>query len=678
MSDQDLKAPLSVEALLRDLGTSLHLKVEARKKLPPIKDKDKERERAKDRDKQNDRETLTYDRELESRLLEEFILSHSATYDFQTLHHLYNRVFVGLLQNRLMNKSWIPIASLDDVLRILQAIRLLVREGTFLKSLFDAQGVNVLYEFLESYAKEHFDDEHQIFYNEAIVEIVSIVKRLGADDAMREGVCQLGIHKTLVSLLYSTDAMILQCSLVSLINICLDEKYSVEVGRLDCIEILLRIIQECDESLVVLASDLLDLMTKSEENKVRLKVADGIRIILNILGQKGDARVVESLMNTISNTAVDQDMCKQVRLLGGIPLLLSFLSSSGTNMSSSTCHLSYPATVVISVCTALTQLCLNDDNANSVRMSNGVYLIGQLLLYEHWNAGEDQCNRDAVQLQAFRALRYIFSVERNRKIFKRIFPAEVFELFIDVGHYKKDLKDYNKLVATFNSLSSKSLQQVQSALDDINLFKGPIQRYVRDYAVQEMIARGGFGSVWQVKKDSSEQLFAMKELSLAESGLTKEDVATDNSVVGKEVNILNKLDHPNIVKYYQSFFENDHLYIIMELVDGASLLDHLNSLKEKGLRMEEGKMWKIFTQICMALKYIHKDKKIVHRDITPSNIMINSQQQVKLADFGLARQRRTDASMMKSVVGTILYSWFVIYGHQHTYKHPLHSRLHNI
>ena len=93
----------------------------------------------------------------------------------------------------------------------------------------------------------------------------------------------------------------------------------------------------------------------------------------------------------------------------------------------------------------------------------------------------------------------------------------------------------------------------------------------------------------------------------------------------------------------------------MELVDGASLLDLLNSLSEKQQKMPEARMWSIFSQMCLALRYIHKERQVVHRDLTPSNVMISTEGVVKLADFGLARQRMGTNSVFNSVVGSVLY-----------------------
>lgn len=93
----------------------------------------------------------------------------------------------------------------------------------------------------------------------------------------------------------------------------------------------------------------------------------------------------------------------------------------------------------------------------------------------------------------------------------------------------------------------------------------------------------------------------------------------------------------------------------MELIEGAPLGEHFNSLKEKQQKFTEERIWNIFIQICLALRYLHKEKRIVHRDLTPNNIMLGEQDKVTLTDFGLAKQKQEN-SKMTSVVGTILYS----------------------
>lgn len=57
----------------------------------------------------------------------------------------------------------------------------------------------------------------------------------------------------------------------------------------------------------------------------------------------------------------------------------------------------------------------------------------------------------------------------------------------------------------------------------------------------------------------------------------------------------------------------DNLYIVMELVEGATLLDHLNTLAEKKETMPEPRLWSFFTQLCLALRYIHRERQARRR-----------------------------------------------------------------
>ena len=125
----------------------------------------------------------------------------------------------------------------------------------------------------------------------------------------------------------------------------------------------------------------------------------------------------------------------------------------------------------------------------------------------------------------------------------------------------------------------------------------------------------------------------------------------------KEISILRGVDHPNIIKFYTSFVETDGVYIIMELHEGLSLHDYIQSMIEKKQKVKEEVAWNIFFQLCSALRYLHYDMKILHRDFAPSNILVDENFTVKLIDFGLATRWGTQsASGHKTFVGTILYS----------------------
>jgi len=188
--------------------------------------------------------------------------------------------------------------------------------------------------------------------------------------------------------------------------------------------------------------------------------------------------------------------------------------------------------------------------------------------------------------------------------------------------------------------------------------------------VIDLIGKGAYGSVYLVQKGDIQ--YAMKELPIAHFDISPDQLqkmqkeldvlaqSTDELLVEeicKEVSILKDLDHPNITRYYTSFPNGQNIYIVMELLDGVSLADFILSQSEKKHRVKEEVIWNILTQLCGALKYLHDIKRIVHRDLAPSNILIDSDFNIKLADFGLAKRFGTQSmSVMKSFVGTILYS----------------------
>ncbi|XP_047137318.1 serine/threonine-protein kinase Nek10 isoform X2 [Hydra vulgaris] len=272
-------------------------------------------------------------------------------------------------------------------------------------------------------------------------------------------------------------------------------------------------------------------------------------------------------------------------------------------------------------------------------------------------SGRGSIGNEQLQKNAFRTLRFLFSMERNRQLFKRLFPAELFEKFIDVGHYQRDLNSYNGLVTYVNQLTLMEYQEIRERIQTINLNKAP-SFYVQSYAVYEHLGTGAFGSVYKVKRKGGQSYLAMKEISVRhpEFGKGRERSENIDSLINECSFVKKQLNHPNIVKYHKAFLEGDKLYIIMDLIDGAPIGEHFNSLKEKGQRFSEERLWNIFVQMVLALRYIHKEKFIVHRDLTPNNIMLGEDDQVTITDFGLARQKNPEASKLTSMVGTIVYS----------------------
>ena len=68
----------------------------------------------------------------------------------------------------------------------------------------------------------------------------------------------------------------------------------------------------------------------------------------------------------------------------------------------------------------------------------------------------------------------------------------------------------------------------------------------------------------------------------------------------------------------------------MELIDGLPLSYFMNKFKDEFVRFDESRIWNIVIQIVLALKYLHKDKNIIHRDLSSNNIMLGDKDVVKI------------------------------------------------
>lgn len=103
--------------------------------------------------------------------------------------------------------------------------------------------------------------------------------------------------------------------------------------------------------------------------------------------------------------------------------------------------------------------------------------------------------------------------------------------------------------------------------------------------------------------------------------------------VQREIQLHSKLDHENVVRFYESVESSKTINLVMEHIQGKSLYAYLK--QQKWRRVSESEAKNIFRQIVAGLNYIHS-KNICHRDLKPDNILLEKDQQVKLIDFGFS------------------------------------------
>ena len=158
---------------------------------------------------------------------------------------------------------------------------------------------------------------------------------------------------------------------------------------------------------------------------------------------------------------------------------------------------------------------------------------------------------------------------------------------------------------------------------------------LEDFEILQPLGEGNFASVLKVSSLINQRIYAMKILSLEnDEKLTPEQ---KKIYYTNEVELLKKLDHPNIVKYYKSFSEDNKLYIIMEYFDNGDLSDYIKALKFDKERRDKnkGEIWNIFYQCILGLNYLHS-AGVIHRDIKPKNIFMTKNKIIKIGDFGVS------------------------------------------
>ena len=168
------------------------------------------------------------------------------------------------------------------------------------------------------------------------------------------------------------------------------------------------------------------------------------------------------------------------------------------------------------------------------------------------------------------------------------------------------------------------------------------------YEIIKEIGSGGFSRCLLVKNKITKSSYACKELQ-------KKSVS-DYEGLMREVNLMIKLDHPNIIKLYEYYENEKSIYLIMELCTGGELFDRIVENTENGIQYTEKQAATLFRQMMDAINYCHKNG-IVHRDLKPENLLFLNKKEnspIKVIDFGMSK-RFDNIKFMNEKVGTAYY-----------------------
>jgi calcium-dependent protein kinase len=187
---------------------------------------------------------------------------------------------------------------------------------------------------------------------------------------------------------------------------------------------------------------------------------------------------------------------------------------------------------------------------------------------------------------------------------------------------------------------------MEISINDLNTYQLPSNCFSSHYKILSFLGEGSYGKVFKAREISTGRVLAVKKIQINNS-LTKYKKTI------KEINLLKNLDHPNIVKFYDFFEEEENIYLMMEFLEGCTLKQYI----QKTEIISENNARIIIKQLLTALSYLHYACDICHRDIKPENIMFKEKNDInslKLLDFGLSLENFESKNYLENC-GTLVY-----------------------
>ena len=187
---------------------------------------------------------------------------------------------------------------------------------------------------------------------------------------------------------------------------------------------------------------------------------------------------------------------------------------------------------------------------------------------------------------------------------------------------------YNNNVSSNHQHQGKINKESDIIIYSTLLVQGKTESISKTYKILSNIGSGTFGKVYKVKHFPTNSLRAMKVI--------KKDTVNyqdDDRTFLKEIEILSKLDHINIIKIFEYYVDDLNYYVISELVRGGELYEQIYKIHN----YKESNAAIIMEQLFSAINYIHC-RGIVHRDLKPENILLETkginETSIKIIDFG--------------------------------------------
>ena len=170
--------------------------------------------------------------------------------------------------------------------------------------------------------------------------------------------------------------------------------------------------------------------------------------------------------------------------------------------------------------------------------------------------------------------------------------------------------------------------------------------FLSDYEIKETIGKGTFSVVKLGINKTTNEKVAIKILKKKKMQRNKDKLRLE-----REINILKKLHHINVIKIHKISEELDHYYIVMEYCENGELFNYIVAHE----RLSEEETAYFFYQLINGLDYIHH-KNIVHRDLKPENLLLSQGNILKIVDFGLSNYYSPEDQLLSTPCGSPCYA----------------------
>ena len=228
------------------------------------------------------------------------------------------------------------------------------------------------------------------------------------------------------------------------------------------------------------------------------------------------------------------------------------------------------------------------------------------------------------------------------------------------GHNRFDLQkkeeekqqpDFSELIQQrFEEFISKPTQshQLNIAINPRMLVSERRNPIEINYEVLDLLGQGGFGEVKRVRHKELDVIRALKIIKKS-----KYKSPAELKMIKNEIAIMKLVDHPNIVKLFEFFEDDENFFIITEYCSGGQLFEMIRQKRQ----FTENEAAQIMMQLLSAIAHCHQ-RKVVHRDVKPENLLVDVGGQnkenynVKIIDFGISTTFDLDQKLTLSI-GTV-------------------------